>query len=362
MTSRTAKVFSLVGTPVDAIVLKNGRAPFIDESFFYLTTLDKGVYEGCLAVAYPDGRVEAIVSELEEESAKRSNTTLAVYRTRQQYEELVRTSLASKGTIGFNASALSVRDLEALKAFAPSATFVDVSTALADARVEKDDRELESIEKACSITDQVMEGIVEEIDEGMTEHALAAEIDYHMAKAGADGPAFSTIASFGANTAEPHYSHGEATLKRGDFVLCDFGAQYRRYASDSTRTWVYGKPTAQQKKMHEVVLAAQQVALDTIAPGVTAGEVDEAVRKSIDATEFKGRFIHSTGHALGLSVHDGPRIATGERFTFTKNMVFTVEPGVYLPGTGGVRTEDDIVVTGSGVRMLTKSPKDLIIF
>ena len=199
------------------------------------------------------------------------------------------------------------------------------------------------------------------LHEGMFEYELAAEIDYMMQRNGADKTAFETISSFGKNTAEPHYSHGDTKLKKGDFVLCDFGACFRRYNSDTTRTFVFGKASDKQRDIYQTVLKAQQVGINKIKAGVKAFMVHDEVSSYIDNTKFKGCFIHSTGHSLGLSVHDG-----GAGFTpdsdaiLQENMVLTVEPGVYIPGFGGVRIEDDILVKRDGVEVLTHSSKDFL--
>lgn len=357
MTSRVKTVFSHCTSPVDAILVKNGTEPILDENFFYLTDLVQGVFEGCLAVAYPDGHVEAVVSELEAQSATRTTATVSVYHTKQEFRDILNRLIGSLKNIGINAEGLTVRDQDSLKKILTKAEFVDVSAAFTAARLVKDAEELDRIRAACGIVDRVAESLPDVITEGMTENDLAAEIDYSLLKEGADRPSFDTISSSGANTAEPHYGHGDVPLKKGGFVLCDFGALHQRYASDLTRTWVLGSSTAQQRAVYEVVLRAQQQAFDAIAPGVSTGVVDIAARTVIDGSAFKGRFIHSTGHSLGLAVHDGERFSAEAKVLLEENMVFTVEPGVYLPGVGGVRIEDDIRVMSHGCEVLTKAGK-----
>jgi Xaa-Pro aminopeptidase len=199
------------------------------------------------------------------------------------------------------------------------------------------------------------------IYEGIYEFELAAEIDYLMQKNGADKSAFTTISSFGRNSAEPHYAHGNVKLKKGDFVLCDFGSCYKKYNSDITRTFVYGKSSEKQKSMHKVVLEAQRIGFNEIKPGVIAHKVYDEVKKSIDDTEFKDRFIHALGHSIGLSVHDGGAgFSYDSMIELEENMVFTVEPGVYIPGFGGVRIEDDILINEDGIEILTKASRELI--
>jgi len=193
----------------------------------------------------------------------------------------------------------------------------------------------------------------------MTETEAAAEINYRMQKYGASAPSFGTNASFGPNSAEPHHEPDERKLRKNDIALFDFGALYQKYGSDITRTYFYGKATKEQERMYNVVLEAQLAAIDAIRPGKTGKEIDAVARNIIEASEFKGRFIHSLGHSIGLSVHDGARMAPTVDLVLEEGMVLTVEPGVYQSGMGGVRIEDDIVVTAKGCRVMTTADKSL---
>ena len=242
-----------------------------------------------------------------------------------------------------------------------NSTFFDVSSALEKTRLIKDENEIIHIKKACSIVDKVVEKIPEILYEGIFEYELAAEINYLIQKNGAEKPSFETISSFGKNTAEPHYSHGDVKLKKGDIVLCDFGACYKRYNSDITRCFIFGKANLKQKKMFETVLLAQKIGFKNARSGSIAKKVHNLVEASINKTQFKGRFIHSTGHSLGLSVHDGEaRISSNSEIELKEFMVFTIEPGVYIPGFGGIRIEDDVLIKKDGIEMFTKSNRDLI--
>ena len=238
--------------------------------------------------------------------------------------------------------------------------FIDISDKLVKVRLVKDELEIKLIKEACKMSDMVMKKIPEILTEGIYEYELAAEINYYMQKLGADKPAFETISSFSKNTAEPHYSHGSTRLKKGDFTLFDFGACFRKYNSDMTRTFVFGAADKKQKEMYETVLGAQKVGFDSIKPGIQTSDVHTAVSSYIDNTKFKGRFIHSTGHALGLAVHDGVGFGSDSHVDLQENMVFTVEPGVYIPGFGGVRIEDDILVKKDGMELLTTSSRTLL--
>ena len=252
------------------------------------------------------------------------------------------------------------QDFYQLKKILPDSKFIDVSHAFTESRIIKDECEIENIRKSCKIADAVMEKIPDILHEGIHEYEVAAEIDYIMQRNGAEKPAFETISSFASNTAEPHYTHGDGKLKKGDFALFDFGASFKRYNSDITRTFTFGKAEKRQREMHKTVFEAQKVGFDLIAPGIIAKEVHNAVNSYIDNTKFKGRFIHSTGHSLGLAVHDGPGFTPDSNIELKENMVLTVEPGIYLPDFGGVRIEDDILIKKKGLELLTKSSRELI--
>jgi len=183
-------------------------------------------------------------------------------------------------------------------------------------------------------------------------------------RAGGAGPSFDTIVAFGKNSAQPHYAAGTTRVERGRFVLCDYGTKYRRYCSDITRTLVYGKASGEQKRMHEIVKNANELGENLCTTESTGRGVHSAVSEYIDSTEYRGRFIHSTGHSLGLAVHDGQNAGLSQRYDgrLKAGMVLTVEPGIYVPELGGVRIEDDVLIMKNGPpKILTSSAtKELI--
>lgn len=360
MIQRVRNIFANSEQHVDCIVLKNASMPFIDENFFYVTDLNQGIFEGSCAILHPDGTLDLLVSELEAESARKSDARLTVYTTKQEFTTALKDLTASYTRIGVNANSLSYNDSMKLRELASKAELVDISDGLFKTRLIKDDQEIRRIKQACTIADETMAMIPDVVSEGMSESELAAEINYSLQSQGAEKPAFDTISSFGKNTAEPHYTHGDTTLQKSNLVLCDFGACYKKYHSDITRTFIFGQQTEHFKKMYTVVRDAQQIAFDMIKPGVTAAEVHKAVLSFIDSTSFKGRFIHSTGHFLGLSVHDGIGFSSENHIELKERMILTVEPGIYLPGIGGIRIEDDILLQKDGMEILTKSSHDFI--
>ena len=358
---RIRNIFNNITIDLDVIIIKNSSEPYIDENFFYVTGLNKGIFENSVAILYSNGDIDLIISELESESAKKANAHLNIYKNIESFYTMLKETLSSYKNIGLNFNGISHRDFCKLKDGFSGLEFFDVSESFAITRLVKDEFEIDLIKKACEMADKVMGKVPQILHEGMYEFELAAEIDYLMQKNGVDKPAFDTISSFGKNTSEPHYSHGDTQLNNGDFVLCDFGGSFRKYKSDITRTFMFGKPGDKQKDMYETVLEAQRIGFNTIKPSLKAHEVHDAVNSFIEGTKFKGRFIHSTGHSLGLAVHDmGAKLSSDCKVELKENMVFTVEPGVYIPGFGGVRIEDDVLIKKDGIEILTKSPRQLI--
>lgn len=360
MDNRIKNIYKNLEKDVDIIVIHTAGEPFIDQTFYYVTSLTEGIFEGSLAFLKNDYSLEVFASLLEEESAKKGDFELNVFKTKKQREEMVFKKLKNIKKIGINSEELTYKNYLTLKNLAPKAEFIDVGDAVKKSRLVKDKKEIQTLKKACKIASEVADEIPKFFKEGMKEYELASEVNYLLQKKGAAGPAFVTISSFGPMSAEPHYIGGSEKLKKGDFVLLDFGALYKRYRSDITRTWVFGKASAVQKEIYENVRIAQQKGLDAIKAGVNGKDVHKAVEDFINGTKYKGRFTHSTGHSIGLSTHDGSALSSQIDIDLEENMVFTVEPGIYIPGFGGVRIEDDVVVKKDGVEILTDAKKDLM--
>jgi Xaa-Pro dipeptidase len=358
---RVRKIFKITENKPDIILIKNSSDPYIDDNFFYYTGLDKGLFEGAIAVLFPDGNIDLIVSELESETAKKSDANIRVYKNQKDYNNILQEIISKSKNVGLNFKKISIKDFYNLNKKFSDLKFYNVSVSFEMLRLVKDEIEINLIKKACNIVDIVVDKIPDILYENMKEFELAAEMDYLMQKNGADKAAFETISSFGKNTSEPHYTHGTTVLKKGDFVLCDFGACFKKYNSDITRTFVFGKASEIQKEMYETVFEAQNQGFEKVKSGVKASDVHKVVDNYINNTKFKGKFIHSTGHSLGLSVHDGnERLSQYSELILKENMVFTIEPGIYLSGIGGVRIEDDVLIKEDGIELLTKSPRNLI--
>jgi len=347
---------------VDIVVIANSTDPLLDMTFFYVTRLEVGRFEGSVAVLHPDGEVHVITSLLEAESASRGDFNLHVFKTLDELNEITGELLKGKKKIGINGDELTYRMHNFIKKHADDdAETIDISKAVKTTRMVKDEAEIKTLKKACDIASEVAEHMIDFVKPGMKEYEAAAELSYQMLKRGASGNSFETIMAFGKNSAEPHYSAGDVVLEKGQFVLMDFGALYKRYCSDITRTYVCGPMSEKHRKIYETVAEAQRLALETIKVGESCAKPHNVAAEYIDSTEFKGLFTHGLGHGLGLAVHDGgglhPRAADT---IMEEGMVFTVEPGIYVPGFGGVRIEDDIVVRKDGPELLTSARRDLV--
>jgi Xaa-Pro aminopeptidase len=229
-----------------------------------------------------------------------------------------------------------------------------------DLRLVKDAQEIDAIERAIAISDKVFEEIVGWIKPGVTEREVAIELDFRMRRHGADKPSFDTIVATGPHAALPHAQPSDRILESGQLVKMDYGAEVDQYPSDITRTVSLGKPDAKQREVYDTVLAAQLKAIDAVRPGVAGKDVDAVARDHIASAGYGEYFGHGLGHSLGRGVHDGPGLSRTSTVVMEPGMVMTVEPGIYIPGWGGVRIEDDVLVTETGCRILTKATKELL--
>jgi Xaa-Pro dipeptidase len=223
-------------------------------------------------------------------------------------------------------------------------------------RKTKSQEEIKVIKEACKIADIGIKVAFETVRAGAKEKDVAAEVEYAMRKAGSDGTAFETIVASGATSAFPHGSNLEKTIHEGDFVVVDLGATYRFYSSDITRTFFAGKPTEKQTRIYETVKLGQQKAFESIKLGILAKEVDLVARQIIEKAGFGEFFVHNLGHGVGLEIHEAPILSPDSNDMLETGNILTVEPGIYVPGFGGVRIEDTVLVTADGAEILTAAP------
>lgn len=226
-------------------------------------------------------------------------------------------------------------------------------------RTIKSPDEIERIRHSVETNSRAFEQAVARVKPGMKESDLAAELEYRMRRLGAEKPSFETIVAGGARSAWPHAQPTASTLKPGDLTIVDMGAMQDGYASDMTRMLFLGAPDAEVKRTYRAVLEAQLAAIDAVRPGVKASAVDAAARGVLKGYGLDAAFVHSTGHGLGLEIHEPPRIGKRSKAMLQAGMAITIEPGVYLEGFGGIRIEDTVIVTETGCEVLTPTSKEL---
>ena len=268
-------------------------------------------------------------------------------------------------TVGLEAEHFTIAEKKRLAKLHPSGvTLRDAPSIVERARMVKDDDELQRIRAAVALGAKLFDRALEVLRPGVKETEVAGEMEHAARRAGAEEMSFPTIIASGARSALPHGRASDQAVARGGFVVCDFGVILAGYCSDQTRTvWVgsgSGAVPEDARQAYEAVREAQQAAVDAVKPGITIGEVDEAARKVLRKAGLGRYFTHSTGHGVGLEIHEAPRVAAGQKEVLQPGMVITVEPGVYFPGKWGVRIEDMVAVTAGGRDQLTPTSKDFL--
>ena len=264
--------------------------------------------------------------------------------------------------LGIQADHLTVRGLELLRRkLGQRRTTHGVSGVVPALRAAKSREEVRAIRKAIRVAEQAFEQLLAggaKAFVGRSERTLAAELDYRMRLAGAREPAFETIVAAGAHGSLPHYRPGPTVIRRGQAVLIDWGARVDGYCSDLTRVVFIGRIPPEIAEVYEVVLSAERAGIAAIRPGVACKTVDAEARKVIESAGYDDRFLHGLGHGIGLEIHEAPTLGRTSTVRLRSGMIVTVEPGIYLPGVGGVRIEDDVLVTPRGRRKLSSLPRD----
>jgi Xaa-Pro aminopeptidase len=263
--------------------------------------------------------------------------------------------------IGIEADHMSVASRSALGRMLGKSIRLRETTGLVEGlRLIKEPEEINRIRAAVNLGSNLLDPALKHIKAGVPEMSVAAEIEYAARKGGAEAMSFETIVTAGARTAMPHGRASEAAIPRNGFVLMDFGVILGGYCSDMTRTVYVGKAPRELRGMYEAVREAQLAAIAAVKPGASVDAVDRAARRTLQKTGLARYFTHSTGHGVGLEIHESPRVARQGTDVLRPGMVITVEPGVYIPGKGGVRIEDMVLVTGGGHDVLTNASKDFI--
>lgn len=280
-----------------------------------------------------------------------------------QADEELKKIIAKEGfkSFAFESTHLTVHQLDTLEKTFSNVKFTAVPERIEKLTMIKTPDELVKMQKAIDITDDVFAKLLDIIKPGMKENDVAAQITYWHKMLGADKDSFDPIVASGWRGALPHGMASDKIIEKGEMVTLDFGCVYNGFCSDMTRTISVGEPSAEMKKIYEIVKTAQHSAVDAAKSGITTKQLDSVARDYIYAQGFEGKFGHGLGHGLGIEVHEMPSVSQRMDMALPVNSVVTVEPGIYVEGLGGVRIEDDILITGGGCEVLNKSPKELII-
>jgi Xaa-Pro aminopeptidase len=260
--------------------------------------------------------------------------------------------------LGISSNRASYSLVETLREKLPAIELVPLKEEVEQLRCCKDEEEIARIRNAIRLTESSLEKIIAKVAAGMTEAEIALELEFIMRKAGAEKVAFDLIVASGENSALPHHRAGNRKIKQGDLLLFDIGVRVGGYCSDLTRVFAVGTITAQAQEIYNIVLTANQTGIAAAAAGKSGKEVDKLARDVIAAAGYKDHFGHGLGHGLGIDVHEQPRLSQLSTDILKEGMVVTVEPGIYLPGFGGVRIEDDILISSNGCEVLTSFPKE----
>ncbi len=263
--------------------------------------------------------------------------------------------------LGFEKSFVSFAQYEEYKSNFANSELIPVSGLIENLRLIKDEQEIKILKEAAKIADAAFDHIITYIKPGLTELDVSNELEFFMRKHGATSSSFDIIVASGIRSALPHGVATSKVIKKGELVTLDFGAYYKGYCSDITRTVAVGKPSSELEKIYETVLEAQLRGMKGIKPGMTGKEADALTRDYITEQGYGEYFGHSTGHGLGMEVHESPGLSMKSDTILAPGMVVTVEPGIYISGVGGTRIEDDTIITATGNESLTYSTKELLI-
>lgn len=357
-TSRTERMVKLAEAQgLDALALMPGP------NLFYLTGLSFFVSERPVVTLCPVDALPAVVlPELEAGKAERAGFRAFAYTDEEGYALAFHAACATlelaEARIGVELLRMRLLEARILQRYAPGAELVPADDLFAAMRAIKTEKELEATRRAVAVAESAFLAWLPQLRTGMTEREAAARLVAALQSHGAEGLAFSPIVCGGPNGALPHAFPANRPFQAGDWVVVDWGAKVDGYASDITRMVVFGEPQAPLADVHAIVVRANAAGRAAAGPGVAAQTVDAAARAVIEASGYGPHFVHRTGHGLGLESHEPPYIVNGNEAALEPGMLFTVEPGIYLEGVGGVRIEDDVVITPDGAETLTTLSRD----
>lgn len=299
------------------------------------------------------------------EKARKTVTTAEVIEQERLFEQI--NSLMKKhgaNRVAIESQTMTVMGLSRIREFLDLYIDIDesdqLSVAINSLRVIKSDHEIDCIKRAQRIAEKSLRDILEIIEEGMTEREIALELNHRMFINGAEDLSFETIVLSGENTSMPHGVPSDRIVRRGDFILMDFGAVFNGYHSDMTRTVCVGEPSSEMREIYDIVLESQKLALDKARSGITGEQLDSIARSFIEMHGYGQFFGHSLGHGVGLEIHEFPNVSQRNKNLLPVGSVVTIEPGIYLEGKFGVRIEDFVVLDENGCENMTNFPKELI--
>ncbi len=311
------------------------------------------------AMFVTDGRYDEAASNLIANLAD-EGVAVQLRIARSGVEQALADFVPPSATVGFEADIVTYAGFEQLTAAFGEARLRASAELISTCRQLKDEAEVERIEAAADIADAAFSTVLDGLRPGMNERTIAATLNFEMLARGAGGLSFDTIVASGPNSALPHAEPSSREIADGDFIVFDFGAAVDGYGSDMTRTVCVGSnPSPRQREIYDVVVAAQEAGVQAVGDGIAAADVDAVCRTIIADAGFGDQFIHGTGHSLGLEIHETPFLSSTSTATLSYGMVVTVEPGIYVPGLGGVRVEDTVFVGHGGARRLTKAEKGI---
>lgn len=351
-------------TGLEAVALNPGS------TLTYLTGLNFHLMERPTVLVAVPGQVPALIlPELEINKARSAPVELRTFTYGdnpdlwpQAFAEAAQALGLDGKRVGVEPARLRVLELRYLENALPNVQFTSAEAALSSLRMHKDAQEVEYMRKAVHIAQEALQATLPYIQAGRTEREIASELFIQILRAGSDPELpFQPIVSGGPHSADPHASPSDRALQRGDLLVIDWGAAYRGYISDLTRTFAIGPVEPEFERIAELVRLANQQGRAASRPGVPAGQVDQSARAAILDGGYGPYFIHRTGHGIGMEAHEPPYIYGENPLILAEGMTYTVEPGIYLSGKGGVRIEDNVVITASGAETLSDLPRELVV-
>lgn len=337
-------------------------------NLFYLTGLSFHLSERPIVALFPvDAPPAIILPALEEPKVASPGSALQTYPYTDErgpaaaFQQACAALELAQARIGVEELRMRVMEARLLERYAPDCQLVAADDVMETLRVIKDTDEVAWMRRAVAVVEAALRAVLTQIRPGMTEREVAGLLMVETLRGGSEGTPFEPIVVAGPNAASPHATPTDRPIRRGETVVIDCGAVVGGYASDITRTVALGGLPEEMLRVYEVVRRANEAGRAAVRPGRAAQDVDRAARAVIQEAGYGDFFIHRTGHGLGLEVHEPPYIVEGNRHPLQAGMTFTVEPGIYLPGIGGVRIEDDVLVTPEGAETLTTFPRELMV-